>query len=174
MANNAPFSRMSCRVWARAGSMQLGFEGSINVPSKSKQSRSSGFTVAFGIGNDAGNPSGELEIDTYFRHWTRGRSVAIVNPMKSAYELAMERLEKESPQVSLSEEKKQEIADIDRKCRAKIAERKLFLQGKLEEANAEGDLSAVAQIEDELAREIRSLEARCEEQKEAARDVGSN
>lgn len=94
--------------------------------------------------------------------------------MKSAYELAMERLEKESPQVSLSEEKKQEIADIDRKCRAKIAERKLFLQGKLEEANAEGDFAGAAQIEDELAREIRSLEARCEEQKEAARDAGSN
>ena len=144
----------------------------MNVPSKSKHSRSSGFTGAFNIGNDAGNPSGELEIDTYFRYWTRGWRVAIVYPMKSAYELAMERLEKESPQVKISEEKKQEIADIDRKYRAKIAERELFLRGKIEEANAEGDLSAVAQIEDELAREVRTLEAKCEEQKEAARDAG--
>jgi hypothetical protein len=92
--------------------------------------------------------------------------------MKSAYELAMERLEKESPQVKISDEKKQEIADIDSKHRAKIAERELFLKGKIEEANAEGDLSAAAQIEDELAREIRSLGARCEEQKESAREAG--
>ncbi len=91
--------------------------------------------------------------------------------MKSAYELAMERLEKESPQVSISDEKKREIADIDRKYRAKIAERELFLRGKVEEANAGGDLNAVAQIEDELAREVRSLGARCEEEKEAARDA---
>jgi len=91
--------------------------------------------------------------------------------MKSAYELAMERLEKESPQVKISDEKKQEIADIDSKYRAKIAERELFLKGKLEEVHAEGDLSAAAQIEDELAREIRSLEARCEEQKESAREA---
>ncbi|MFP6873140.1 MAG: hypothetical protein VCA55_06470 [Verrucomicrobiales bacterium] len=93
--------------------------------------------------------------------------------MKSAYELAMERLEKESPQVSISDEKKQEIADIDRKYRAKIAERELFLQGKLEAAKAEGDFAGAAQIADELAREIRSLEAKCEEQKACARDSES-
>jgi len=91
--------------------------------------------------------------------------------MKSAYELAMERLEKESPQVKISEEKKQEIAGIDRKYRAKIAERELFLRGKLEEAREKEDLASVAQIEDELARDIRSLEARCEEEKGAARDA---
>ncbi len=93
--------------------------------------------------------------------------------MKSAYELAMERLEKESPQVAISEEKKQEIADIDSKYRAKIAERELFLQGKIAQANAEGDYGSVAQVEDELAREIRSLEARCEEEKEVVREADS-
>ncbi|MCH2061204.1 MAG: hypothetical protein MK183_11310 [Verrucomicrobiales bacterium] len=93
--------------------------------------------------------------------------------MKSAYELAMERLEKESPQVAISEEKKQEIADIDSKYRAKIAERELFLQGKIAQANAEGDYDSAVQVEDELAREIRSLEARCEEEKEAVREADS-
>ena len=93
--------------------------------------------------------------------------------MKSAYELAMERLEKESPQVAMSEEKKQEIADIDSKYRAKIAERELFLQGKIAQANAEGDYDSAVQVEDELAREIRSLEARCEEEKEAVREADS-
>ena len=93
--------------------------------------------------------------------------------MKSAYELAMERLEKESPQEGISEEKKQKIAEIDRKYRAKIAERELFLQGKIAEASKEADMAAVAQIEDELAREIRSLEARCEEEKEQVRKAES-
>ena len=93
--------------------------------------------------------------------------------MKSAYELAMERLEKESPQEVISEEKKQKIAEIDRKYRAKIAERELFLQGKIVEASKEADMAAVAQIEDELAREIRSLEARCEEEKEQVRKTES-
>ena len=113
-----------------------------------------------------------LKMAPHFHHWTQELIVPIVDTMKSAYELAMERLEKESPQVSISDEKKQEIADIDRKYRAKIAERELFLRGKIEEANAEGDLSAASQIEDELARELRSLEARCEEQKECAREAG--
>ncbi len=99
--------------------------------------------------------------------------MVIIPAMKSAYELAMERLEKESPQVAISEEKKQEIADIDSKYRAKIAERELFLQGKIAQANAEGDYDSAVQVEDELAREIRSLEARCEEEKEAVREADS-
>ena len=33
--------------------------------------------------------------------------------MKSAYELAMERLEKTSPSISLSDEQKKEIAEVD-------------------------------------------------------------
>ena len=41
--------------------------------------------------------------------------------MKSAYELAMERLEKESPQESLTEEKKELISEIEKKYSAKIA-----------------------------------------------------
>ena len=113
-----------------------------------------------------------LEMAPHFHHWTKELIVPIVVTMKSAYELAMERLEKESPQVSISDEKKREIADIDRKYRAKIAERELFLRGKIEEVKAEGDLGAAAQVEDELAREIRTLEARCEEQKDAAREAG--
>src|SRR5436189_5805503 len=39
--------------------------------------------------------------------------------MKSAYELAMERLEKTSPSLSLTEDQKKEIADVDSVYRAK-------------------------------------------------------
>ena len=57
--------------------------------------------------------------------------------MKSAYELAMERLERESPDACapLSEGKKRELAEIDRIYDAKLAEREVFLQGKLKAAN---------------------------------------
>ena len=48
--------------------------------------------------------------------------------MKSAYELAMERLQKTTPSLALTEEQKKELAEIDSKYRAKIAEKELFLK----------------------------------------------
>ena len=51
--------------------------------------------------------------------------------MKSAYELAMERLEKNAPTVNLSEEQKAQIAEIDSSYKARIAEKEFFLQGKI-------------------------------------------
>ncbi len=90
--------------------------------------------------------------------------------MKSAYELAMERLEKDSPQAALSEGQKAEIAEIDQKFKAKLAERDVFLRGKIEEAKAAGEIGEAAQLEDELSRETGALQARCEEEKEAVRN----
>ena len=49
--------------------------------------------------------------------------------MKSAYELAMERLERSAPSVTLSDEQKAQLAEIDSSFKAKIAEKELFLQG---------------------------------------------
>ena len=48
--------------------------------------------------------------------------------MKSAYELAMERLAKESPVDSITEEQKVAIAEVDKKYSSKIAEREVFLK----------------------------------------------
>ena len=45
--------------------------------------------------------------------------------MKSAYELAMERLAKSGPVVSVTDEQRAEIGAIDDRFRAKIAEREL-------------------------------------------------
>ena len=44
--------------------------------------------------------------------------------MKTAYELAMERLNKSGPSVKLSDARKKELAELDSKYAAKIAERK--------------------------------------------------
>src|SRR5207249_4610132 len=51
--------------------------------------------------------------------------------MKSAYELAMERLNKTSPTVKLTAEQKEAIAELESKCAAKIAERELFIKGEI-------------------------------------------
>ncbi|MDB4720538.1 hypothetical protein OAF65_02380 [Verrucomicrobiales bacterium] len=89
--------------------------------------------------------------------------------MKSAYELAMERLEKESPQESLTEEQKKLISEIEKKCSAKIAEREVFLRSKIKESLSEGQFEEAEQIEDELSRELKSLRMRCESEKEEVR-----
>jgi hypothetical protein len=92
--------------------------------------------------------------------------------MKSAYELAMERLGKSSPTVKLSDEQKKEIAELESKRAAKIAERELFLQGEIAKAIDKGDAEAVAQLEKQLLSDRKSIQADCEEKKEKVRKSG--
>lgn len=92
--------------------------------------------------------------------------------MKSAYELAMERLAKESPQESITDQQKQDIAEIEKKYSSKIAEREVFLKSKIQEAIATGELEEAQQLEEELSREIRSLKSSSESEKNIVRDSG--
>jgi hypothetical protein len=89
--------------------------------------------------------------------------------MKSAYELAMERLEKSSPSISLTENQKQEIAEIDSMYRAKIAEKELFLKDQIRKAQAAGKFDEVESLEKQLSSEIRRLQEECETKKERRR-----
>jgi predicted S18 family serine protease len=89
--------------------------------------------------------------------------------MKSAYELAMERLEKSSPSVSLTEDQKKEIAEIDSVYRAKIAEKELFLKDQIRKAQAAGKFDEVESLEKQLSSEIRRLQEECEAKKEKLR-----
>ena len=59
--------------------------------------------------------------------------------MKSAYELAMERLNKASPTIKLTDKQKLELAEIDSKYAAKIAERELLVRDELRKAAEKGD-----------------------------------
>ena len=92
--------------------------------------------------------------------------------MKSVYELAMERLAKESPQESITNQQKEEIAEIEKKYSSKIAEREVFLKSKIQEAIATGELEEAQQLEEELSREIRSLKSSSESEKNTVRDSG--
>ncbi|MEA3187378.1 MAG: hypothetical protein QOD99_1208 [Chthoniobacter sp.] len=89
--------------------------------------------------------------------------------MKSAYELAMERLEKQSPSATLTDEQKREIAEIDSTFKARIAERELFLREQITKAKAAGEFDEVEKIEKQLGSEVRRLQADSDEKKAKVR-----
>ena len=85
--------------------------------------------------------------------------------MKSAYELAMERLEKKAPSITLTDEQKEQMAELDSSHRAKIAEKDLFLKDQIREARLSGNLEEAQSLEKQLAIDIRRLQEDCEEKK---------
>ena len=91
--------------------------------------------------------------------------------MKSAYELAMERLQKASPSPSLSltDDQKNDLAGVESKYRAKIAERELFLKDQIRKMQTEGKFEDVESLQKQLASEIRRLQDECEAKKEKLR-----
>jgi hypothetical protein len=94
---------------------------------------------------------------------------ATVFIVKSAYELAMERLQKGSPSVTLTAEQKVQLAEVDSSFNAKIAERKIFLSDQIKKAAGAGKLDEVESLEKQLAAEMRRLEEDCENKKEKLR-----
>lgn len=85
--------------------------------------------------------------------------------MKSAYELAMERLEKSAPTVALSDAQKAEIGEIDSSYKARIAEKELFLKGQIREAEMGGKFDEIENLQKQLSIEVRRLQEDCEEKK---------
>jgi len=83
--------------------------------------------------------------------------------MKSAYELAMERLAKSDPaEQPLTPAKKARLAEIDLVYKGKRAEREIFLKQQLETALSD-------KIRKQIAGEKVRLEEECEEEKERVR-----
>jgi hypothetical protein len=89
--------------------------------------------------------------------------------MKTAYELAMERLNKALPLITLTADQKKEIAELESQCVAKIAERELFLKGEIEKAVGRNDAEAVEQLEKQLVSDRKSLRAEYEAKKDKVR-----
>jgi hypothetical protein len=92
--------------------------------------------------------------------------------MKTAFELAMERLSKAAPTVKLTDEQKRRIADLESQCAAKIAERELLLEGELQKAVEKGDAEAIEQLQKQLVSDRKSLRADFETKKDAVRAEG--
>ena len=91
--------------------------------------------------------------------------------MKSSYELAMERLNKQSPSVKLNEAQKKELAELDSVYAAKIAERELFIKGELMKAREKGDFEAHESLEKQLSADRNNLRAELEEKKNKVREA---
>ena len=89
--------------------------------------------------------------------------------MKSAYELAMERLEKSAPTVTLTDEQKQQIAEIESSFKARMAEKELFLKGKIAKAQVAGNIEEVDSLQKQLTVELRRLQEDGEAKKEKLR-----
>lgn len=89
--------------------------------------------------------------------------------MKSAYELAMERLEKKAPTVALTEEQKAQIAEIDSTFKARLAERELFLKGEIAKAESAGKFEEVESLQKQLAIDIRRFQEEGEAKKQKLR-----
>jgi len=91
--------------------------------------------------------------------------------MKSAYELAMERLAKSDPNggSKLTPEQKARLAEIDLVYKGKIAEREIFLKKRIDDALAEGALAEVNKIVDQIPAERALLEEERDAEKERVR-----
>ena len=87
--------------------------------------------------------------------------------MKSAYELAMERLQKGSPSVMLTAEQKAQVAEVDSSFNAKIASGKSSVRPN-QKATASGKFDGES-LEKQLATDVRRLEEDCENKKEKLR-----
>jgi len=91
--------------------------------------------------------------------------------MKSAYELAMERLAKSDPNKGrpLTAAQKSRLAELDRVYQGKWAEREIFLKKQLDEAFAAQKAEEVEKVQQQLARERTRIEEERDEEKERVR-----
>jgi len=87
--------------------------------------------------------------------------------MKSAYELAMERLEKEQgPSRSLTDDQKAALADVDKRFEAKEAETRVDFESRIA-----ADRANAPSLQAELLQTLASLREKREKEKAAIWDA---
>jgi hypothetical protein len=87
--------------------------------------------------------------------------------MKSSYELAMERLNKNAPATKLTAKQKKELAELDSRYAAKIAEREIALNGQIASAD---DAEKAESLRDQLVFDRKKLLAELADKKQRVRD----
>ena len=90
--------------------------------------------------------------------------------MKSSYELAMERMAGGGDDKPLSNNQKERIAEVDRKFKAKIAERRIFLDQALADALGAENHEEAEKVRLQIADETAGLEDKAEAEKEKIRN----
>lgn len=98
------------------------------------------------------------------------------DPLKSAYELAMEKIRAKEGEAgetaSLTEAQKERIQEVRKEFKAKLAEAELAFRGEIDQARAHHDLARVERLEEELQRERQRLADQEEEQVQKIREEG--
>jgi hypothetical protein len=90
--------------------------------------------------------------------------------VKSAYELAMERLSQAAPAKKLSAAQKNRIAELESLHKSKVAQHELALADELAAANAAGHPEKVENLRAQFVADKQKLEADLEAKKQAVRD----
>lgn len=89
--------------------------------------------------------------------------------MKSAYELAMERLSKSAPAKSLTTQQKADLAELESLYKSRLAQLDLRTQAELAAAQAADDGDRVQLIRSHFLHEKAQLEGELAEKKDAIR-----
>lgn len=89
--------------------------------------------------------------------------------MKSSFELAMERLNKSAPVAKLTAAQKKELAELDSRYAAKVAEREIGLKDEIGQLSTRGEFDKAAELEKQLTVERKALQSELEEKKEQVR-----
>ena len=82
----------------------------------------------------------------------------------------MERLNKTSPSVKLTTGQKQQLAELDSRYAAKIAEREISLKDEIGKASEAGDFEKTEELQKQLSNERKKLQSELEEKKERVRN----
>ena len=91
--------------------------------------------------------------------------------MKSSYELALERLNKTAPTVKLTAAQKKQLAELDSRYTAKIAEREIALKGEINQAIVAGDQEKMEMLQQQLNTERKKIQSELEDKKERVRQA---
>ncbi len=92
--------------------------------------------------------------------------------MKSAYELAMERLSQSAPSKSLTKDQKTQMAEVESVYKARIAERELAAQDEVTAAQAAGDFRKAEKIRQQFVDDRHRLETERDAKKDRIRSEG--
>jgi hypothetical protein len=93
--------------------------------------------------------------------------------MKTAYELAMERLNQAAPAVKLTAAQKKQLAELEAKYAATIAGREIAMQSEIAKVAASGDVEKTEAVRQQWVKERQSLQAELEEKKERVRQASA-
>ncbi|MDW8308128.1 MAG: hypothetical protein RMK20_02000 [Verrucomicrobiales bacterium] len=87
--------------------------------------------------------------------------------MKTAYEIALEKMGLKGPAPRLTPEQKKQLAELDAQYAARIAECELKYRQQIEAAAGRGDFDETERLEEALVNERKKLKAELEEKKDA-------